>query len=118
MITLDMVTIDTTDARTLADWWAERLGGKVAQDFDGWFCMVEVPGSSVTLGFQKVADPTPGKNRMHFDLSWDATTDRQQMIGEWVAAGATHIETRGDADFQWDTFTDPAGNEFCIGDPH
>lgn len=118
MIRLSMVTIDTADPRTLAGWWAERLGGEIVHDADGWFCMVSAPNAPVALGFQKVEDPTPGKNRLHLDLDRSPDVDRDVMVAEWIAAGATHLGHRGEADFFWDTFADPAGNEFCIGDPH
>jgi len=118
MIELGMVTIDTTDARALAQWWAERLNGEIVEDMEGWFCIIAVPGMPVQIGFQKVDDPTPGKNRLHLDFAYSAGTNREQAVGEWVAAGATHLGYRGEEGFHWDTFTDPAGNEFCIGDPH
>jgi hypothetical protein len=39
-------------------------------------------------------------------------------VAEWVEAGAAHLGRRGEEGFSWDTFADPHGNEFCIGDPH
>ena len=118
IIQLGMIAVDTTDARSLAAWWAERLGGVIQADMDGWFCIVNVPDASVALGFQKLEEVTPGKNRMHLDLSRSADVDREEMVAEWVAAGATHLGVRGEEGFHWDTFADPHGNEFCISDPH
>lgn len=117
MVTLGMVTIDAADARALADWWAERLGGKVELDMDGAFCMVQAPGFPVGLGVQRVDDPTPGKNRLHFDFSRDTGSDHDAFVAEWIEAGATHLGRRGGDGFAWDTFADPEGNEFCVGDP-
>ena len=113
-----MVTVDTEDPRRLAAWWAERLDGEIILDSDGWFSIVKAAGASVSLGFQKLETPTPGKNRMHLDLVRDEEDDRESMIAEWVSAGATHLGQRGEAGFSWDTFADPDGNEFCISDPH
>lgn len=118
MVRINMVTIDTADARALAAWWAERLGGEVTADMDGWYCMVSAPGSDIVLGFQKVDDPTPGKNRLHLDIGRSADVDRDRTVAEWVAAGATHLGQRGEAGMFWDTFADPDGNEFCITEPH
>jgi len=118
MIRIGMVTVDTSDARTLAAWWAERLGGELEDQFDGWFCKVTAPGTKFILGFQKIEDPTPGKNRLHFDIERSDDSDRESLIAEWVAAGATHLGTRGDESFSWDTFEDPDGNEFCIAGTH
>lgn len=118
MIRLGMITIDTEDPRALAEWWAGRLGGEVVHDADGWFCIVRAAEIPVALGFQRVDAPTPGKNRVHLDLDRSGDVDRDRMVAEWVDAGATHLGRRGEPDFSWDTFADPAGNEFCIGDPH
>jgi hypothetical protein len=113
-----MITIDTLEPRRLSDWWAERLGGETIFDGEGHFSIISVPGWSVNLGFQKVEDPTPGKNRIHLDLDWAQGEERESGIAAWVEAGATHLGQRGENDFHWDTFTDPEGNEFCIGDAH
>lgn len=114
-----MITFDTRDATALATWWADRFGGVVADDHDGWFCTVTAPQLGVTLGFQKVDDPTPGKNRAHFDLDLEANDgDRQAAVESYVAAGATWIEQHTISGFTWDVLADPDGNRFCIGDPH
>lgn len=121
MIQLGMITFDTDDARGLASWWAKRLDGTLIDEAEGWFCMVTAQGLPVTLGFQKIENPTPGKNRLHLDFSRSEDVSREQLIAEWTAAGATHLGTRGMPDgseFTWDTFSDPAGNEFCISQPH
>ena len=39
MIQLGKITVDPTDARSLAEWCAERLGGEIQADMDGWFCI-------------------------------------------------------------------------------
>lgn len=84
---------------------------------DGWYCVVSIPDSGVALGFQKVDVPSPGKNRLHLDLTRDPGDDREQLVAAWVAAGATHLGRRGEEEYLWDTFADPDGNEFCIDDP-
>ncbi len=112
-LTLGMVTCDTTDPLPLAQWWAEQVGGEVVDPFGGTFVMVV--GGPTRLAFQLVdGGPTPGKNRLHLDLSapdLDAETERL------LAAGAGLVGRRGDESFRWNTFTDPAGNEFCVSGP-
>jgi predicted enzyme related to lactoylglutathione lyase len=114
-ISVDMVTFDTTDARRLAAWWAEQTGGTIVADMEGWFVMVATPGGP-SLGFQKVADPTPGKNKLHLDC---ATADPAAEVERLVAAGATlvavHDENPG---FTWTVLADPDGNQFCVTAPH
>lgn len=110
-LTLGMVTIDTTDAESLARWWAEQTGAAVSQANDGWFVVLEGGGLPVTLGFQKVEDPTPGKNRIHLDLGAD---DLDAEVERLVAAGASLVGRRGDEGFRWVTLADPQGNEFDV----
>lgn len=118
MVQLGMITLDTSDPRRIAGWWAERIGGRIEFDADGWFCIVRADAFPVALGFQRVDDPTPGKNRLHLDLVREPADDREAIIADWVAAGAVHLGKRGEDAFAWDTFSDPDGNEFCIADSH
>ena len=116
VMTLGMVTFDTTDANRLADWWAEQTGGEVVERNDGWFAMVAVPSLPVRLAFQKVADPTPGKNRVHLDLE---VSDPRAAVAELVAAGATRVADHGEPDgFSWTVLADPHGNQFCVSAEH
>jgi predicted enzyme related to lactoylglutathione lyase len=108
---LEMVTVDTTDAEALATWWAEQTGTEIVKRFDDWFVIVAGPELPVALGFQKVPDPTLGKNKMHLDL---ATADLDAEVERMVSAGATIVGDRGDESFRWVTLADPQGNQFCV----
>ncbi len=108
-LTIGMVTVDTRDAQRLGGWWAEQLGSEIAQDHDGWF--VVVPAGPVLLAFQKVEDPTPGKNRLHLDLT---APDLDAEVDRLVAGGATLVGRRGEEGFFWATLSDPDGNEFDV----
>lgn len=112
-MTLSMVTFDTTDADALASWWAEQTGGQVVERNDGWFVMVGGGTLPVLLAFQKIDDPTPGKNRIHLDLTAD---DLDGEVDRLLGAGATLVERRGDESFRWVTLADPQGNQFCVAD--
>ena len=96
-VTPAMITCDTTDALALATWWAEQTGGTITEENDGWYVIVSVPDSP-TLAFQKVEDPTPGKNKVHLDLT---STDVDAEVDRLVAAGATLVERRGEEGFRW-----------------
>lgn len=108
-----MITTDSTDALTLGRWWAQALGGDIVEENDGWFVVVAFKSGQPALAFQKIGDPTLGKNRLHLDLQAD---DRVAEVERLVAAGARLIEERSleDASFTWTTLADPDGNEFCI----
>lgn len=114
-LTPGMITTDTTDALALASWWAEQTGAEVAETNDGWFVIVKGGTLPFWLGFQKVAEVTPGKNRVHLDLTTD---DLESETERLLAAGATLVGRRGDESFRWHTLADPQGNEFCISGTH
>ena len=115
-ITVGMITIDSTDAAALSSWWADRLGGEAVDESggSGRFFTLATPGGT-TFGFQQVADPTPGKNRLHIDFTVD---DRAAVAASMLAHGATLVAERdlsefGD-DFAWTVLADPDGNQFCL----
>ncbi|GAA1536424.1 VOC family protein [Nocardioides humi] len=105
-----MITVDTTDALPLARWWATQTGGEILEENDGWFVVVALPAGP-RLGFQKVADPTPGKNRLHVDFVADDLDGAVALLRE---AGAGHVGDREMPGFRWVTLSDPDGNEFCV----
>src|SRR5919205_1171291 len=105
------ITFDSTDPERLADWWARALDGQVNAAAAPFFIIVsrsEGPG----LAFQKVDDPTPGKNRVHIDFS---AADMEAEVKRLVDLGATETG-RGEAgpEFQWVVLADPDGNAFCV----
>ena len=110
-LTPGMITTDSTDPEPLASWWAEQTGASIAQNHDGEFIVVAGDTLPLLLAFQKVPDPTPGKNLVHVDFS---ATDLDAEVDRLVAAGATLIERRGDESFRWVTLADPQGNQFCV----
>ena len=99
------------DARELARWWAEQTGGELDDPYDGWFVTLKGGGLPVMLAFQKVDDPTPGKNKVHLDLT---SGDVDAEVDRLVAAGATLVERRGEEGFRWVTMSDPHGNLFDV----
>lgn len=94
-----------------------RTDGRVGRPNQwGWFVVLEGGGLPVMLAFQKVADPTAGKNRIHLDLGASdlGASDLDAEVERLLAAGATLVERRGDEDFRWVTLADPDGNEFDV----
>ncbi len=111
-MTLRMITCDSLDPVSLAAWWADQVGGQVADPYGGEYLMLS--GGPVMLAFQKVDNPTPGKNRLHLDLT---ASDLDAEVERLLASGAGLVERRGDESFRWVTLTDPDGNEFCVAEP-
>ena len=78
---LEMITVDCTDPATLAQWWAEAVGGSVVPLPGGDFVVV-VRESWPALGFQRVELPTPGKNRVHLDFTAaDLDSEVHRLVG-------------------------------------
>jgi predicted enzyme related to lactoylglutathione lyase len=111
-IAIKQVAIDTTDPQRLAAWWAERTGGVVYADL-GQYVMVGIGGrdDGFTLCFQRVDEPTPGKNRVHLDCS---AADVEAETRRFVAAGATFVARHEVDGFAWTVLADPDGNQFCV----
>jgi predicted enzyme related to lactoylglutathione lyase len=112
--TVDMVTFDCDDPAKLANWWAQQFGGTTEELLAGEFTAVILP-EGPQLGFQKVPDPTPGKNRVHLDLR---TGDVDGEALRLTAAGATELERHQFGEnYRWVVLADPEGNEFCLVGP-
>lgn len=108
---VEMVTFDCTDPAKLAGWWAEQFDGQAQELIPGEFVAV-TRADGLRLGFQKVPDPTPGKNRVHLDFS---AADVDGEVARLAAAGATEVGRHSIGDnFRWVVMTDPGGNAFCI----
>lgn len=110
VLNTQMITFDCTDPDTLAAWWADAVGGEVNAVAPGEFVMVVREGPA--LGFQRVPDPTPGKNKVHLDFH---SPDRDAEVARLVAAGAKELGRHDfGPDFAWVVLEDPEGNAFCI----
>jgi hypothetical protein len=108
---VETITFDSLDPNRLATWWAGAVGSEVNAVMPGEFVLVALP-SGPKLGFQRVDDPTPGKNRIHVDFS---AADLESEVERLVSLGATETERHsfGD-DFRWVVLADPDGNAFCV----
>lgn len=68
--------------------------------------------SGPTLGFQKVPDPTPGKNKVHLDFH---ASDKEAEVARLVELGARETGRHSfGPESDWVVLADPEGNAFCI----
>lgn len=104
------ITFDCHDPSKLAEFWSAATGCEIAADY-GDFVMVD---STPALGFQRVQDPTPGKNRIHIDGDG---ADREDLVERLKRLGATELGTHEAPGLVWTVMQDPEGNEFCVGSP-
>lgn len=111
MLTIGMITVDCSDVQTMLRFWSAATGADVEADYGDFAMLATTP----RLGFQKVPDPTPGKNKMHLDTSGG---DRLAEVQRLVDLGAQERETHAMEGFSWTVLADPEGNLFCVGDAH
>ena len=108
---VEMITFDCVDPDALADWWARAAGGDVNAVAPGEFVMVTSEGRP-TLGFQRVPDPTPGKNKVHLDFH---AADKEAEVARLVDLGARETARNSfGPEFDWVVMADPEGNAFCV----
>lgn len=112
---VNTITFDTTDPDRLAAFWTELLGVEIRHRVDDQFIWLtsQRPGG-VGLAFQRVPDPTPGKNRLHLDTACDDLIGLQDRI---ESLGGSYRETHEVPGFVWAVMADPDGNVFCAGHP-
>src|ERR1700760_3159625 len=110
-LTVEMVTFDSVDPARLAQWWAQQFDGETQELIPGEFIAVARPNGP-KLGFQKVDDPTPGKNRLHLDFG---AADVDGEVDRLKSACATEVGRHSIGDnFRWVVLADPEGNAFCV----
>ncbi|ATE58439.1 VOC family protein [Actinosynnema pretiosum] len=107
-----MTTVDAADPRGLAAFWAGALETDAVQEYgdDGDLVMLTAEGG-VRLGFQRVAEPTPGKNRVHLDFG---AADLAAEVERLTGLGAVLVAERSMPGVEWVVLADPAGNQFCV----
>jgi hypothetical protein len=114
---LSELVVDSRDPEALAAFWCAVLDYAVlGREEDG---SVEIGpeagfgGPAPTLVFGPVADPTPGKLRLHIDVN---PTDRDQdaELERLLGLGAVPADVGQTGHEQWHVLADPEGNEFCL----
>ncbi|MBO9523578.1 MAG: hypothetical protein J7518_18765 [Nocardioidaceae bacterium] len=104
------LVVDTVNAASLTDWWAEVFGATVhGTEHPDWRWLEDVPGMPFEAWvFSDSPEPKTVKNRWHWDVYGD--------VEEFLARGATKLwEVPGKTrPIAWTVLADPEGNEFCV----
>ncbi|KAB2346462.1 VOC family protein [Actinomadura rudentiformis] len=107
MLVIRDITIDCADPERLAGFWGALLGRPVAARTGPYVWLRRENG--LTLGFQRVAEPKTGKNRVHLDLASPDPAAEQRRIEE---LGGRRLREYDEGGFL--VMADPEGNEFCV----
>lgn len=130
---LRTVVLDTTDARSLAEFYRELLGysyrrghepppsGRPDPAGQDWLVLIDPPGRE-RLGFQHVTELTPSTwpkpdvpQQLHLDLSVPNADELTAQHQRALSLGATLLLDRfDDPDEPLYAYADPAGHPFCI----
>ncbi|MBM4791865.1 VOC family protein [Streptomyces sioyaensis] len=107
-------TIDCTDAYRLAGFWAQVLGGTLAEDDRPGDPEATVTTAGGALLFLTVPEAKTVKNRVHLDLQ-PQDRSRDEEVERLLALGATLVADHRRADGTgWAILADIEGNEFCV----
>ena len=108
------VTVDCSDAYTLATFWAAVLNAKIGDDDEPGDPEALVETAGAALLFVTVPERKSVKNRVHLDLQPQDRT-RDQEVERLLELGATLVgDHRREDGKGWVTLADPEGNEFCV----
>ncbi len=106
------VMLDTVDLDAGVEFWSWFLDLEVVHRTDTYAHLSPMSAGGPHLALQRVAEPRPGKNRLHLDIRVDDRAAAEEAI---VAAGGTRMGEVNEAGFPtWSVMADPLGNEFCI----
>ncbi|MGW6741813.1 VOC family protein [Streptomyces sp. NPDC055025] len=106
------ITIDCADAYALGGFWAEVLGGSLAEDDHPGDPEAVVTAPGTALLFVTVPEAKSTKNRVHLDLQpLDRTRDEE--VDRLLALGATLVADHRRPDGTgWATLADPATSHY------
>ncbi len=112
------LVLEASDHERLAAFWSQVLGYvELGREDDD---SIEIGpadagfgGPQPTIIVSPVAQPRPGKLRLHVDVS---PTDRDQAaeLERLLALGARPVDVGQGPDATWHVLADPEGNEFCL----
>lgn len=114
---IENISIDSTSPFETAQFWAEALGWKIAEDGDDDEIAVQPDPGSPEFGvlpdilFLRVPETKTVKNRLHLDLR---PADQIAEVARLESLGATRVDIGQGSDVTWVVMADPEGNEFCI----
>lgn len=112
--TLHAVVVDAIDPGRLARFWAQASGWRIGFESHLVAALRHPSGRPPALDLLAVADPTPGKNRVHLDVAPYPSDDQGAEVARLLELGARHADVGQGPDVTWVVLADPEDNEFCV----
>ena len=118
-IKFEGVTVDASDPRGRAEFWAAVLGWKIGGELEEIEVWIQPDTSdSVSTGFPEIlflinAEAKQVKNRLHLDLRPDNQAEEVARL-EKLGAKRIDIGQNQNESCTWVVMADPEGNEFCV----
>jgi catechol 2,3-dioxygenase-like lactoylglutathione lyase family enzyme len=110
--TVDTLTFDCADAKTMVAFWSAALGYELEDEDEDGAYLADPTGRGWALFFQVVPERKSVKNRLHLDLrpadSMATEVERMKALG-----AIEHRFVQEGGSF-WTVMLDPEGNEFCV----
>jgi catechol 2,3-dioxygenase-like lactoylglutathione lyase family enzyme len=108
--------MDCADIEQMTRFWSAALGYRVGGELGPFRALRDPDGVGPKVVLQRVADPTPGKNRLHLDLYVEDRADLLPEVDRLVGLGARRVEAGWFelGDESWQVMNDPEGNVFCV----
>jgi catechol 2,3-dioxygenase-like lactoylglutathione lyase family enzyme len=108
------IVIDCADFERMTRFWQEALCYVPREAAgDGWVVLKDPNGQGVNVSLNRVAEPRPGRGRLHLDLYAE---DQAAEVGRLLALGATRHPRAAEPGEDFIVLADPEGNLFCVVD--
>ena len=91
---LKWAVINCHDEERLAEFWSAFLDVRIKDRSENFVWLASQHDGGISIGFQEMPDPTPGRNRVHFDLSvadLDSAAARIRELGGYRSSTTISI---------------------------
>jgi hypothetical protein len=105
------VGIDCADVDLMVRFWSAALGYEVFRPGGNAAVLRHPAGAGPKLFLRRVADRTPGRNRLQLDLY---AVDADRVVGWLSTLGARRVARYNDGGETGFVLADPEGNEFRV----
>jgi hypothetical protein len=107
------ISIAAVDPRRVAEFWCAALGWEILL-LDSTGADIGPPdGLGPIIEFGLVPERKTLKNRLHFDLRADGSTQSNELR-RLLELGAQRVDVGQTSEATWVVLADPEGNEFCL----